>query len=275
MDHKPFVISSNKPNELPITCDLTSRTKNKKVIIFCHGFKGFKDWGCWNLVANYFVNNGFNFLKFNFSHNGTTLENTSQISDLNTFSKNNYSIELSDITRVIDFVLSGKISVKMSNIFVIGHSRGGGIACLGTQNHPQISKLVTWAGVANFKDRFPNNEELENWKEIGERFIVNSRTKQMLPQKYQFYKDFIKNEKSLNIYNALKNYKGKLLVCYGTLDQVLPKEYALNMVKWSENSEIRSFRTNHTFGSKHLWENTSLPEIMIDLCDATIGFLKD
>lgn len=275
MDHKPFVISSNKPNELPITCDLTSRTKNKKVIIFCHGFKGFKDWGCWNLVANYFVNNGFNFLKFNFSHNGTTLENTSQISDLNTFSKNNYSIELSDITRVIDFVLSGKISVKMSNIFIIGHSRGGGIACLGTQNHPQISKLVTWAGVANFKDRFPNNEELENWKEIGERFIVNSRTKQMLPQKYQFYKDFIKNEKSLNIYNALKNYKGKLLVCYGTLDQVLPKEYALNMVKWSENSEIRSFRTNHTFGSKHLWENTSLPEIMIDLCDATIGFLKD
>ena len=275
MDHKPFVISSNKPNELPITCDLTSRTKNKKVIIFCHGFKGFKDWGCWNLVANYFVNNGFNFLKFNFSHNGTTLENTSQISDLNTFSKNNYSIELSDITRVIDFVLSGKISVKMSNIFIIGHSRGGGIACLGTQNHPQISKLVTWAGVANFKDRFPNNEELENWKEIGERFIVNSRTKQMLPQKYQFYKDFIKNEKSLNIYNALKKYKGKLLVCYGTLDQVLPKEYALNMVKWSENSEIRSFRTNHTFGSKHLWENTSLPEIMIDLCDATIGFLKD
>ena len=129
MDHKPFVISSNKPNELPITCDLTSRTKNKKVIIFCHGFKGFKDWGCWNLVANYFVNNGFNFLKFNFSHNGTTLENTSQISDLNTFSKNNYSIELSDITRVIDFVLSGKISVKMSNIFIIGHSRGGGIAC--------------------------------------------------------------------------------------------------------------------------------------------------
>lgn len=275
MDHKPFVISSNKPNELPITCDLTSRTKNKKVIIFCHGFKGFKDWGCWNLVANYFVNNGFNFLKFNFSHNGTTLENTSQISDLNTFSKNNYSIELSDITRVIDFVLSGKISVKMSNIFIIGHSRGGGIACLGTQNYPQISKLVTWAGVANFKDRFPNNEELENWKEVGERFIVNSRTKQMLPQKYQFYKDFVKNEKSLNIYNALKNYKGKLLVCYGTLDQVLPKEYALNMVKWSENSEIRSFRTNHTFGSKHLWENTSLPEIMIDLCDATIGFLKD
>jgi uncharacterized protein len=163
----------------------------------------------------------------------------------------------------------------MSNIFIIGHSRGGGIACLGTQNHPQISKLVTWAGVANFKDRFPNNEELENWKEVGERFIVNSRTKQILPQKYQFYKDFIKNEKSLNIYNALKNYKGKLLVCYGTLDQVLPKEYALNMVKWSENSEIRSFRTNHTFGSKHLWENTSLPEIMIDLCDATIGFLKD
>ena len=47
MDHKPFVISSNKPNELPITCDLTSRTKNKKVII--------QGWGNVGSAAAYYI----------------------------------------------------------------------------------------------------------------------------------------------------------------------------------------------------------------------------
>jgi len=48
---------------------LNDQVENAPMIIFVHGFKGFKDWGTHHLVADYFSNNGFNFLKFNFSHN--------------------------------------------------------------------------------------------------------------------------------------------------------------------------------------------------------------
>ena len=41
----------------------------KPIIIFCHGYKGFKDWGAWNLMADAFTEAGFCFIKFNFSHN--------------------------------------------------------------------------------------------------------------------------------------------------------------------------------------------------------------
>ena len=26
----------------------------KPIVVFCHGYKGFKDWGCWNLLAEEF-----------------------------------------------------------------------------------------------------------------------------------------------------------------------------------------------------------------------------
>ena len=48
--------------------------KPKPVVVFFHGFKGLKDWGPWHLMADFFAERGYVFVKFNFSHNGTTLE---------------------------------------------------------------------------------------------------------------------------------------------------------------------------------------------------------
>ena len=274
MEKKSFVIKSHKTKEFPISCDYSFKEENETIVIFCHGFKGFKDWGCWNLVANYFVENGLNFLKFNFSHNGTSIDIVNQISNFNSFRNNNYSIEVQDLRRVINYIKSPKTLLKHNDLCLIGHSRGGGIACLVTQYYDEITKLVTWASVADFKDRFPNKNELSIWKKEVSRFIINTRTGEKYPQDYQFYEDFIENENSLNISNALKNFDGKLLVCYATLDQVIPKKHAINMTNWAKNAEIKSFRTNHTFGSRHPWDKTTLPISLTNLCNETINFLK-
>ena len=100
---KEFVIEGG--GSRPIVGDLTyiSSNEEKDLIIFCHGYKGFKDWGCWNLMANKFVSRGFHFLKFNFSHNGGTITNPIDFPDLKAFSENNYSIEVNDVSRVIEF----------------------------------------------------------------------------------------------------------------------------------------------------------------------------
>ena len=269
-----FIINSNKENDLPIIGDLTYREDSKNLVLFCHGFKGFKDWGCWNLVANLFVENGFKFLKFNFSHNGGTLDNPFDLPDLQSFSLNSYSKELNDIQRIIDYIIFNKYNSKFEKIYIIGHSRGGGIACLSTVNNPLINKLVTWAGVSDFKERFPKANELKQWKDNGIRYISNSRTNQEMPISIKFYNDFIENESKLTIKTALLNFSGKFLACYGTLDQVVPNHYALDMAKWAANSSVLGIRTNHTFGSKHPWNQTKLPESLKELCLKTIDFLK-
>ena len=74
-------------NNKPMLVDLTSDTSRSRapLILFVHGFKGFKDWGTHNLVAKFFAENGFSFLKFNFSHNGTTPEHPIDFVDLGAF----------------------------------------------------------------------------------------------------------------------------------------------------------------------------------------------
>ena len=90
----------------PIVTDVFYKEnhQSKKVIIFCHGYKGFKDWGAWNLMAEAFANSGFFFIKFNFSHNGGTPEQPIDFPDLEAFGNNNYSKELDDLGSVIDWI---------------------------------------------------------------------------------------------------------------------------------------------------------------------------
>ena len=269
-----FIINSDNDKDLPIIGDLTYKKDSKNLVVFCHGFKGFKDWGCWNLVANLFAENGFKFLKFNFSHNGGTLDDPLNFTDLQSFSLNNYSVELNDLQRVIDYIILNNYNSKYEQIYIVGHSRGAGIACLSTVNNPLIKKLVSWAGVSDFRDRLPKAKELEKWKDNKIRYISNSRTNQEMPVSIQFYNDFIENESKLSIKTALLNYSGKFLACYGSLDQVVPNQYALDMVEWAANSSIFKIRTNHTIGSKHPWTKTNLPDSLKEVSLKTINFLK-
>jgi len=46
------------------------------VVVFVHGFKGFKDWGHFGLLARFFAERGFVFVKLNLSHNGVVVGGT-------------------------------------------------------------------------------------------------------------------------------------------------------------------------------------------------------
>ena len=94
----------------------------------------------------------------------------------------------------------------------------------GYSYYDDITKLVTWASVSDFKDRFPDKSELLIWKKKYLDSLSILELEKKYPQDYQFYEDFIENENSLNISNALKEFDGKLLVCYATLDKVITKK---------------------------------------------------
>ncbi len=100
---------------------------NGKLIIFIHGYMGYKDWGAWNLVSDYFSNQSFGFLKYNTSHNGGTIENPIDFDDLDAFAENNYSKEVHDFEGIIQ-VVQEEFEIS-PEIYIIGHSRGGGIDC--------------------------------------------------------------------------------------------------------------------------------------------------
>ena len=90
----------------PILLDIGYKPNGiqKPIIVFAHGFKGFKDWGHFNKVMEYFIDKDFIFVKFNFSHNGGTVQNPIDFPDLEAFGNNNYSKELADLSTVLDWI---------------------------------------------------------------------------------------------------------------------------------------------------------------------------
>ena len=88
---KNLILTSTDKKPILLDIYYTGKKKEKPVVIFCHGYKGFKDWGAWHLVAEAFAETGFCFVKFNFSHNGGTVENPIDFPDLEAFANNNFS----------------------------------------------------------------------------------------------------------------------------------------------------------------------------------------
>ena len=244
---------------------------NGEVVLFIHGFMGFKDWGAWNLVQEYFIQKGFGFCKFNTSHNGGTTENGIDFPDPEAFGNNTYSNELEDVKRVVEWI--GK---KASNWkgHLIGHSKGGAIALICGEQIEKIRSISTWASIASIGERFPKGELLEEWKTKGVRYIKNGRTLQELPQNYSLYLDYMENEKSFDLERICKNLQKPIFVAHGEKDTSVDINNGQRLADWAEIALNTISGTDHVFGSKHPWEQTALPCTLLDLCQRTAGFLN-
>ncbi len=267
-------------HQKPIVTDFFYVEDNqpKPVAIFCHGYKGFKDWGAWNLVAQQFADNRFLFVKFNFSHNGGTVENPIDFTDLEAFGNNNYTIELDDLEQVIKWVLNDKTiknEIDKRKVFLIGHSRAGGIVVLNAAENNHIAKIVSWAGVANFADRFPKGNALKQWEKDGVYFVINSRTHQKIPHYFQYYQNFKSNEHKLTIKSAVEKLAIPHLIIHGNKDESVAVEEAHQLHCWNPKSELFLIdNANHTFGIAHPFLNDTLTKEMQAVVNRTIQFLQ-
>ena len=250
----------------------------KQLVLFSHGFKGFKDWGPFNHMSEYFAKNNIIFVKFNFSHNGTTVNNPSKFDDLDAFGNNNFCKELDDLSLVIDWLLKFKEiqnDFDISNIALFGHSRGGAISVLKTMEDNRIRKVVSWASPSNLLKRLPSGEKLQNWKKTNIAYVYNGRTKQHMPMYYQFYQNTISNRKRLNIKNAVSSIKIPYLIIHGTNDNTVLVDESYHLKSWNQESVLYTIAdADHVMGSFHPYNRTEFPKFFKEAMDVTISFLK-
>ena len=267
--------SNNKPISLDVFYNPTN--KPKPIIIFIHGFKGFKDWGHFNAMAATFAEAECVFVKFNFSYNGTTIQNPSSFDDLEAFGQNNYIIELNDLGLVIDWVFKNeklKNDIDKTNLALIGHSRGGGIAILKAQEDTRVAKLVTWAAVSDFINR-NNSKTINSWKEKGVVYTLNSRTNQQMPLYAQFYEAILQNKERLNIIKSAKLLTIPFLIIHGTADEAVSFKDAEELHQACAHSELKLVGgAGHTFEVKHPFSGNVFPQNANNIINTTIAFVK-
>lgn len=249
-------------------------TQNKlPLVVFAHGYKGFKDWGAWDLMAKKIAEAGFYFVKFNFSHNGTTTEKPKDFADLEAFGNNNFSKELSDYKSVIDFFKANP-NIDSDKITIIGHSRGSGISVIHAYEDARVKALVSMAGVSHFGYRFPHDERLEKWKTEGVMYTENGRTKQQMPHYYQFYEDYKNNKERFNIQFAAQHLDIPALIIKAGADETVKNNESELLHQWLKHSKFHVVEgASHTFGAKEPWAETALPPDLEEAGEVIIQFL--
>ena len=268
-------------HQKPILTDFNyiKNGQKKGVVIFCHGYKGYKDWGAWNLMATEFAKQGFFFVKFSFSHNGGTVEQPIDFPDLKAFGKNTFTIELDDLNSVINYLETNtdlSDEVDLTNISLIGHSRGGGIVTLQANEDTRIKNIISWAGVSDFENRFPTGIKLFWWKLRGVAHITNARTKQKMPHYISFYNDFIQNKERFNIPKAIKKLKANHLLVHGTLDVVVKPQESKNVHIWNPKSKLIWIEDmTHSLGCSQPYTAKEMPKDLRQVVQKSIDFINE
>ena len=273
-----IIINGSLDKSILIDAVFKANKQVKQVVVFCHGFKGFKDWGPFNKIASHFAEQDIVFVKFNFSYNGTTIKDPINFGDLKAFGNNNFCKELDDLSLVLDWIENCqelKEEIDISKISLFGHSRGGSIAMLKSAEDTRVIKVISWASPSNFLDRLPEKEKLAKWKELGVAYIYNGRTKQNMPMYYQFYENCIEFASRLNIQNAVSIMSIPHLIVHGSKDTTVLISEAENIKSWNTNTKLHIIDgANHVLGGFHPYELDKFPKDLQEAIDMTIIFLK-
>lgn len=254
-----------------ITVD--DKNPNTPIVLFVHGFKGFKDWGAHNLVARYFAANGYRYIKFNLSHSGVPADNPKDVTDLETFASNTVSKELFDINAVLDFI--EKAYGKETEINLIGHSRGGGLAIVEAANDLRVNRLITWSAISSFDSLWKKEQEAE-WRKTGKIHVVNARTKEQMPLNVTLLEDLEENAETLNIIEAAKRINIPWLIIQGDDDVNVPFENAQKLADANPKSRLVKIEgANHVYGASHPYESETVPPLLVKVCERVLVFLGE
>lgn len=258
-------ISASGPKNIDSSLFLPESEENSNVrfplIIFAHGFKGFKDWGGFPYLCTKLSANGFAVLSFNFSHNGVNEMHPMDFTELELFAENTHTAELNDYKAVLDFVpsLEEKFPVDSGLIGLLGHSRGGGLSIITAyENKQAVKALVTLASVADF-DRY-TAEQKRRWREKGFIEMPNTRTNQLMKMNVGLLNDIETNHERLNITKASSSLGIPFLIIHGREDLAVKYTDAEKIYDPSDKTLTELLiieNTGHTFGTEHPFKGTN------------------
>jgi len=277
--------SVSSTENLPIYYDLYEPSghshRQLPLIIFLHGFKGFKDWGAFPDACAELSTKGYAVLAMNFSLNGVG-ESMTEFDQLDLFARETLSQDLDDVGTVIQALKSGKIETDSAEIDtdaigLIGHSRGGHTAVSAAAEYDEVACLVTWSAVADYNAHW-SDQMIADWKEKGVTDIKNGRTGQIMPVKDVVYKDAQENADRLMAVKRVRELSIPALFVHSKGDQGVSYGDAEKLYRncGSSEKEIKLLPdSGHTFGTAHPFEDEEFPEAFQQVFDKTSAWFED
>jgi pimeloyl-ACP methyl ester carboxylesterase len=269
------------PSGIPLRCDIRwnkelVKNSNTKlpVIIICHGFKAFKDWGPFPAIGRYFASNGFVSVVLNFSHNGIG-EEPKKFVEHEKFSNNTISIEIDDVKTILNEIELNNFSLPFvdgKKIILIGHSRGGGVSLITAKEDTRVKAVAAWSTIAYF-NRYTDDQK-KRWREKGFVQLHSVSDHKLFQIKTSLLDDIENNSERLDILKAVENLNKPLLIVHGTADipvKIVEAEELYSVSNKISTKFVKLDNVGHMYGAKHPYKEES-PALKLVL-DITINWL--
>jgi dienelactone hydrolase len=233
----------------------------RPVVIVCHGFKGFKDWGFFPWLGRRLAAAGYLAVAFNFSGSGIGPDLLT-FDDLDGFAADNITRQIDDLGCILTAVTEGGISAGVAacdRIALLGHSRGGGVAVVRASEDTRVCAVATWAPVSTLQRWSP--AEREAWRQQGFAVFLNTRTGQTLRIDAQLLDDLERNAGRFDVLRAAASLHVPLLVVHGGADDSVPAWEGSALAGAAPASPAAEFLlvpgAGHTFGAVHPWQGST------------------
>ena len=224
----------------------------RPVVVICHGFKGFMEWGFFPPLADLLTERGFITIRFNYSGSGMS-PGDDLVTDTDAFKRNTFSLERDETLLVLDAVEElGEGRANIDQVGLLGHSRGGGAVVLAAAaaGSEKVRALVTWSAISTFQ-RYAKN--VDEWRRDGAIPLRNGRTGQELELGLELLDDLEQNTEALDLEAASAKVKTPWLVVHGDQDETVPVSEAEDLASWAGGEkELTVIQGgSHTFGARH------------------------
>jgi pimeloyl-ACP methyl ester carboxylesterase len=196
----------------------------RATVLLAHGFKGYKDYGFFPVLAEHLASVGCLVHRFNFSHSGMTdAIETFERPEL--FERDSYDRQVTDLDAVIDAVADGTLDGADAPLVLLGHSRGGVAVLLavgrrGRDGRPQPARVVSLSAPATCNPF--TDEQAEMLLAEGALPSPSSRTGQALMVGRQFLQEQIDDPDGHDLLGLVKQIDAPVLVVHGAEDLTVP-----------------------------------------------------
>jgi len=243
------------------------------VLVLCHGFKGYKDYGFFPRLARDAAAAGLIAHRFNFSHSGMTNE-IETFAKPELFEQDTWSKQVHDVKAVVEAVERGELEGKGLPIVLFGHSRGAvsallAAADLGDRVAGVVSASSPQTGCSLDED------QKKQLRRSGRMAVPSSRTGQTLYVGKAWLEEIEADPDGCDPAQAAGRIEQPVLILHGKEDDTVPwvAAHVLHDAPGS-NSELRIIENaSHTFNCPNpLSEDQQPPAETREMIDATVGF---
>ncbi len=228
-------------------------TNYAPIIIFCHGFRAYRNWGFIPFVCQQLAMSGGIAVNFDFALNGINNDNTIIKYNTEEFARNTIMHEVDNLIQVVQYVqnIPEVKARKNGEIHLVGHSRGAGIACLVANKMNTelevINSLSLWNAIATF-DRFTEHQK-NLWRKYNELKFYNPPTDQELSISYKYYDCILRTCPTPRFHSILQNLDIPVQIIHATEDLVTKIEEAELLHELIPYSTLyRIPKVGHDFG---------------------------